>query len=42
LTAAGADFVIATLSDLPDVAAEIDMRLAAGGKPGERIATVWM
>ena len=42
LTAAGADFVIATLSDLPDVAAEIDMRLAAGGKPGERITTVWM
>jgi phosphonoacetaldehyde hydrolase len=42
LTAAGADFVIATLSDLPDVVAEIDVRLAAGGKPGERIATVWM
>jgi len=33
---AGADFVVATITDLPEVAAEIEARMAVGGKPHDR------
>jgi len=35
LTAAGADFVIATIADLPPVLDAIEARIAAGGRPGQ-------
>jgi phosphonoacetaldehyde hydrolase len=34
LRGAGADFVIDSIAGLPEVVAEIDRRLAAGGRPG--------
>jgi phosphonoacetaldehyde hydrolase len=38
LTAAGADFVIDSIAELPAVVAAIDARLAAGERPGARPA----
>lgn len=40
--AAGADFVVATIADLPRVAAEIGARMAAGGRPQDRACDVWV
>jgi phosphonoacetaldehyde hydrolase len=39
---AGADFVVATITDLPEVAAEIEARMAVGCKPHDRSCDVWV
>ncbi len=39
---AGADFVVATITDLPEVAAEIEARMAVGSKPHDRPCDVWV
>lgn len=37
-----ADFVVASIADLPDAVAKIDAHIAAGRKPGDEAAAIWI